>query len=93
MAEIVTCTRKEAYLQSLIENLARSHPGTMLFARELKQLHDESWDYAQIGKLCCRTAEYVRQYIGLVEKGEDRLIQGVEQGVFPISFAILGCPE
>lgn len=27
--------------------------------------------------------------IRLVENGEDRLIQGVEQGVFPISFAIL----
>ena len=89
MAEVVTCTRKEAYLQSLIENLARSNPGTMIFARELKQLHDENWDYAQIGKLCCRTPEYVRQYVGLVEKGENRLIQGVEQGVFPISFAIL----
>ena len=89
MAEVVTCTRKEAYLQSLIENLARSNPGTMVFARELKQLHDENWDYAQIGKLCCRSPEYVRQYIGLVEKGENRLIQGVEQGVFPISFAIL----
>ena len=89
MAEVITCTRKEAYLQSLIENLARSRPGTMEFARELKQLHDEGWDYSRIGKLCCRSPEYVKQYIGLVEKGEDRLIQGVEQGVFPISFAIL----
>ena len=61
----------------------------MEFARELKQLHDESWDYARIGRLCCRTPEYVKQYIGLVEKGEDRLIQGVEHGVFPISFAIM----
>ena len=31
----------------------------------------------------------MRQYIGLVEKGEDRLIQGVEQGVFSMSFAVL----
>ena len=89
MAEVITCTRKEAYLQSLIENLARSRPGTMEFARELKQLHDEGWDYSRIGKLCCHSPEYVKQYIGLVEQGEDRLIQGVEQGVFPISFAIL----
>ncbi len=88
-AEVITCTRKEAYLQSLIENLARSRPGTMEFARELKQLHDEGWDYARIGKLCCRSPEYVKQYIGLVKQGEDRLIQGVEQGVFPISFAML----
>jgi ParB family chromosome partitioning protein len=89
VAEVVTCTRKDAYLQSLVENLARSRPGTMEFARELKQLHDEGWDYHRLGRLCCRSPEYVRHYIGLVEKGEDRLIQGVEQGVFSISFAVL----
>jgi len=87
--EVVTCTRKEAYLQSLIENLARSRPGTMQFAREAKLLHDEGLDYDQIGKIYCRSPEYVRQYIGLVENGEDRLIQGVEQNVFSISFAVL----
>src|SRR5208282_5768012 len=27
-AEIVTCTRKQAYLESLVENLARSRAGT-----------------------------------------------------------------
>jgi ParB family transcriptional regulator, chromosome partitioning protein len=88
-AEIVTCTRKQAYLESLVENLARSRPGTMEFARELKNLHDEGWDYERIAQVACRTAEYIRQYIRLVENGEERLIQGVEQGVFSISFAIL----
>jgi ParB family chromosome partitioning protein len=61
----------------------------MQFARELKRLHDEGWDYSRISRICCRSPEYVQQYIGLVEKGEDRLIQGVEQGVFSISFAIM----
>ncbi len=88
-AEIVTCSRKQAYLESLVENLARAKPGTMYFARELKALHDEGWDYDRIAKIACRSAEYIRQYIRLVENGEDRLIQGVEQDVFPISFAVL----
>ena len=44
-AEVVTCTRKEAYLQSLIENIARTKPDSMEFARELKRLHDEGWTY------------------------------------------------
>ncbi|MGD0464537.1 MAG: ParB/RepB/Spo0J family partition protein [Tepidisphaeraceae bacterium] len=88
-AEIVTCTRKQAYLESLVENLARSRPGTIEFARELKNLHDEGWDYEQISQVACRGADYIKQYIHLVENGEDRLIQGVEQGVFSISFAIL----
>ena len=34
LAEVVTCTRKEALLQSLIENIARTKPGSMDFARE-----------------------------------------------------------
>jgi len=88
-AEIVTCTRKQAYLESLVENLARSRPATMEFARELKQLHDEGWEYEGIAKVACRSPEYIRQYIQLVEKGEERLIQGVEQKVFPMSFALL----
>jgi ParB family chromosome partitioning protein len=88
-AEIVTCTRKQAYLESLVENLARSRPGTMEFARELKNLHDEGWTYEQIAQVACRTVEYIRQYIQLVEKGEERLIQGVEQEVFSMSFAVL----
>lgn len=88
-AEVVTCTRKQACLESLVENLARSRPGTMDFARELKNLHDEGWDYGQIAKIACRSLEYIRQYINLVEKAEERLIQGVEQEVFPISFAVL----
>lgn len=88
-AEVVTCSRKQAYIESLVENLARTRPGTMYFARELKALHDEGWDYDKIARVACRSVEYIRQYIRLVENGEDRLIQGVEQEVFPISFAVL----
>lgn len=88
-AEIVTCPRKQALLESLVENLARSRPGTMEYARELRALHDEGWSFAKIARLACRSEEYVRGLIGLVEKGEERLVKGVEQGLFPISFAIL----
>ena len=88
-AEVVTCTRKQAYVESLVENLARSRPGTMDFARELKRLRDEGWDFERIARVACRSAEYVRQYIRLVENGEERLIHGVEHDVIPISFAIM----
>src|SRR5271169_1099446 len=78
-AEVVTCSRKQTYLESLVENLARSRPGTMDFARELKRLRDEGWDDEKIAKIACRSVEYIRQYIRLVENGEERLIQGVER--------------
>jgi ParB family chromosome partitioning protein len=88
MAEVVTCNRKEALLQSLIENIARTKPESMDFARELKRLHDEGLDYKQISRIACKGEEYIRNYIRLVEQGEERLIQGVESGIFPIKFAI-----
>jgi ParB family chromosome partitioning protein len=88
LAEVVTCSRKEAYLQSLVENIARTKPGTMDFAREIKRLYDEGWDYIKIAKIACKSVEYTRQYIRLIEQGEERLIHGVEQGVFPITFAL-----
>jgi ParB family transcriptional regulator, chromosome partitioning protein len=88
MAEVVTCTRKEALLQSLIENIARTKPGSMDFAREMNRLHEEGLDYKQIAKIACKAEEYVRSYIRLVQQGEERLIQGVESGVFPIKFAM-----
>jgi ParB family transcriptional regulator, chromosome partitioning protein len=88
VAEIVTCTRKEAYLQSLVENIARTNPRSMEFARELKRLHDEGWDFKRIAGVACRSESYVREYIRLVEQGEERLIHGVDQGVFPIQFAV-----
>ena len=88
MAEVVNCTRKDALLQSLIENIARTKPGSMDFARELKRLRDEGLEYKQIAKIACRAEDYIRSYIRLVEQGEDRLIQGVESGTFPINFAI-----
>ena len=51
VAEVVTCTRKEAYLQSLVENIARTSPRSMDFARELKRLHDEGWNYKKIAAI------------------------------------------
>lgn len=88
-AEIVTCTRKQAYLESLVENLARSKTGTMEYARELYALREEGWSFAQIAKVACRSDAHVRGIVDLVGKGEDRLIKGVEQGLFSISFAML----
>ena len=34
--------------------------------------------------VACRSAEYIKQFIRLVENGEERLIQGVGSGIFSI---------
>ncbi len=67
--------------------MARVTPGTMWFAREVKRLRDAGWTLEKIARLVGKSAEYVREYIGLAEKGEERLIKAVEQGIIPISLA------
>jgi len=87
-AEVIDCDRKTALLYSLVENIARVPPGTMWFAREMKRMHDAGFDFAKIAGIVGKTQTYVRDYIQLVEQGENRLIDGVEHGLFSMSFAI-----
>lgn len=86
-AEIVNCSQKDAYLYSLVENIARVPPGTMWFANEVKRLKDSGFGYEEISKITGKCETYLREFIGLVENGEERLIRGVEDGLFPITFA------
>jgi ParB family chromosome partitioning protein len=88
-AEIINCDRKKAHIYSLVENIARVPPGTMWFAREIKRLFDAGWTFPQISKIIDRSETHVRDYLKLVEQGEERLIKGVESGLFPVNFALM----
>ena len=88
LAEVISCDRKQALLCSLVENIARVPPRTMWFAREVKRMHDSGCSYEEISKITGYCVAYIQEYIRLVEQGEERLIKGVEDGVFPISFAV-----
>lgn len=87
-AEVIDCDRKEAYLLSLIENIARVPAGTMWFAGEMKRMHDEGLSYADIARIVGKSETNVLGYVNLVERGEERLLRGVEQGIFPMHFAM-----
>ena len=88
LAEVISCNRKQALLHSLVENIARVPPRTMWFAREVKRMHDSGCSLDEISKITGYSTAYIRDYIRLVEQGEERLIKGVEEGIFPISFAV-----
>lgn len=88
-AEVITCDRKTALLYSLVENIARVPPNTMWFANEMKRMRDCGLPIKKISQIVGKGETYVINYIGLVEKGEDRLIKGVEAGLFSMAFAIV----
>jgi ParB family transcriptional regulator, chromosome partitioning protein len=87
-AEVVDYDEERAYIESLVENMARVSPGTMEYARELKRMHDDGTPLDKIALVACKHPTYIHSYIQLVEQGEDRLIKGVDQGLFSMSFAM-----
>lgn len=79
---------KQALLMTLGENLTRTPLGTIVYARILKEMHDFGATYETLSQTAGKSVEYLQKYICLMEQGEERLIKGVEDGVFPIKFAI-----
>jgi ParB family chromosome partitioning protein len=87
-AELIDCDRDQAYLLSLIENIARVPPQSLWFAREMKRLKDGGMTLEEIRRIVGKPESQISGYIALVERGEERLLQGVEYGLFPISLAV-----
>jgi ParB family chromosome partitioning protein len=88
-AEVINVDRKTALLCSLVENIARVPPDTMWFAREMCRMKESGMPIKKICQIVGKTEKYVAHYINLVETGEERLIKGVEQGLFAMSFATI----
>lgn len=87
-AEVVNVDRKQAHLMSLVENIARVPPGTMWFANEVRRMHDAGVSITEIARIIGKSDSYVAAYVRLARDGEDRLIRGVEKGLFSMTFAL-----
>jgi ParB family chromosome partitioning protein len=87
-ADIWDIEDRQAHLMTLGENIARTPPQTIEFARALKEMHDYGVTLKELAAITGRSEEYMMHYIRLVEQGEERLIKGVEDGVFSLSFAM-----
>lgn len=87
-AELVSVDLATAHLMSLGENMTKSPPKSIEFAYALLEMHERGADSATLERITGQQAHYINRYINLVKKGEDRLIKGVEQGLFPLDFAM-----
>jgi ParB family chromosome partitioning protein len=88
-AAVIDVDQQTALLCSLVENIARVPPDTMWFAREMYRMKATGMPLKKICQIVGKTETYVSDYINLVEMGEERLIKGVEQGLFSMSFAAI----
>ncbi len=87
-ADVWDIDERQAHLMTLGENIARTPPQTIEFARALKEMHDYGMDWKELSAITGKTQEYIRNYVRLIEQGEERLVKGVEDGVFSLNFAM-----
>jgi len=87
-ADILDIDEREAHLMTLGENIARTPPQTIEFARVLKDMRDYGMTWKELSAITGRSQPYIQDYIRLIEQGEERLVKGVEDGAFPLVFAM-----
>jgi ParB family chromosome partitioning protein len=87
-ADVWDIDERQAHLMTLGENIARTPPQTIEFARALKEMRDYGMSWKELAAITGKSREYIAGYVRLVEQGEERLIKGVEDGVFSLSFAM-----
>jgi ParB family chromosome partitioning protein len=86
--EIINVSEEQALLAGLAENLTRAKKNVIEFARIILQMHKRGMNYNELAKITGKTSTTLIDYIALMQKGEERLIRGVEENLFSVNFAM-----
>lgn len=86
-AEVVDLPETTAHLMTLSENIARNPPATIEFARALQQMRDDGMPVRELVQISGRSESHIFRLLSLLDKGEERLVKGVEDGLLPLDFA------
>lgn len=87
-AIIVSLSREDCYIQSLIENLARRTPTSLETVRQIGALSERGFSPTDIAAKTGLGRDYVSGLLRLLHKGEQRLLAAVDRGDIPISIAV-----
>jgi ParB family chromosome partitioning protein len=87
-AIITDASRKERYLMSLVENIARKRPPLSDLLHEVRRLKEEGHRNSVIAERLGLGHTYVEGILRLLKCGEDRLLERVEAGNIPLSVAV-----
>src|SRR6202022_2903910 len=82
-AIVIEASQEDCYVMSLVENLARRHPGSLELMREIGALKDRGYTNAEIAAKIDFTPDYIAAICYLLEHGENRLLAAVEGGGMP----------
>jgi ParB family chromosome partitioning protein len=87
-AMVVDFSPTVGLLASLVENIARRRVRPLEQVRLVQWMQAQGDDCGAIARTTGLSPEYVRDVIAMLEKGEERLLEGVLHGEIPISLAI-----
>ncbi|MBX3218947.1 MAG: ParB N-terminal domain-containing protein [Labilithrix sp.] len=87
-AMVVEASEEDRYIMSLVENMARRHPGSLDLVRGVAELEQRGYSPAQIAEKIGVTETWARGILRLHAKGEEVLLAAVERGELPINVAV-----
>ena len=81
-------TRKDCYLMSLVENIARRRPPASELLHEVRRLKKAGYTNATIAEMLGMGHTYIDGIVRLLKCEEAELINHVEAGTIPLSIAV-----
>ncbi|NRA88221.1 MAG: ParB/RepB/Spo0J family partition protein [Rhizobiales bacterium] len=80
-------SKDDAYVMSLVENMARRQHTAMDLLKGIKLLEEQGYGVVEISKKIGIGNPYVSEILNLFRMGEERLLSAVEKGQIPLSVA------
>lgn len=87
-AIVVVSSDEDAFVRSLVENIARRPPRTVEQLEAIRALQQRGYDPAAIARKTGLEVTWIKGVLALLEKGEVRLLTAVEDQRIPITTAI-----
>ncbi len=81
-------SRKQCFIMSLVENVARRKHSNLYLLEAIRELEGRGYTVAQIAEKTNLDRTYIRGILHLLKAGEERLIAAVEKGLLPITLAM-----
>jgi ParB family chromosome partitioning protein len=87
-ALVIDVSDEEAFIMSLVENIARRQYRPLEIMSSIRQLADKGYSSSEIAAKTALTPMYVIGILNLLKHGEERLLVSVEKGLVPLNTAL-----
>ena len=87
-AQVIEASDDDAFVMSLVENIARHTPRTLELLEAIRSLKKRGHNVAAIARKTGLKPRWVGGMLELLEKGEQRLVTAVEAGRVPLAVAM-----